>query len=123
MVRRSIRPTDTTLNRQVAPEDPARGVCFGSRSTGPLPAHEAQVRSPVSTIHGIAAIYGVEEAEDRPCWPLELVEGPTLEDRIAQGPIPLDEALPIAKRIAEKRRGAVPVADPRVAVLRLVWCV
>ena len=32
---------------------------------------------------------------------LELVEGPTLADRIAHGPIPLDEALPIAKQIAE----------------------
>jgi serine/threonine-protein kinase len=32
---------------------------------------------------------------------MELVEGPTLADRIAKGPIPLDEALPIAKQIAE----------------------
>ena len=32
---------------------------------------------------------------------MELVEGPTLADRIATGPIPLDEALPIAKQIAE----------------------
>ena len=32
---------------------------------------------------------------------MELVEGPTLADRMAQGPIPLDEALPIAKQIAE----------------------
>ncbi len=32
---------------------------------------------------------------------MELVEGPTLADRIAQGPIPVDEALPIAKQIAE----------------------
>jgi eukaryotic-like serine/threonine-protein kinase len=30
-----------------------------------------------------------------------LVEGPTLADRIAQGPIPLDEALPIARQIVE----------------------
>ena len=32
---------------------------------------------------------------------MELVEGPTLADRIAQGPIPVDEALTIAKQIAE----------------------
>ena len=32
---------------------------------------------------------------------MELVEGPTLENRIAQGAIPVDEALPIAKQIAE----------------------
>ena len=45
----------------------------------------------------IAAIYGVEER----ALVLELVEGPTLADRIARGPIPLDEALPITKQIAE----------------------
>ena len=32
---------------------------------------------------------------------LELVEGPTLADRIAQGPIPMDEARPIAKQMAD----------------------
>ncbi len=32
---------------------------------------------------------------------MELVEGPTLADRIAQGPVPLDEALSIARQIAE----------------------
>ena len=37
---------------------------------------------------------------------LELVEGPTLADRIAQGPIPIDEALPIAKQIAEALEAA-----------------
>ena len=37
---------------------------------------------------------------------LELVEGPTLADRIAKGPIPLDEALPIAKQIAEALEAA-----------------
>ena len=37
---------------------------------------------------------------------LELVEGPTLADRIAEGPIPVDEALPIAKQIAEALEAA-----------------
>ena len=37
---------------------------------------------------------------------LELVEGPTLADRIRQGPIPLDEALPIARQIAEALEAA-----------------
>ena len=37
---------------------------------------------------------------------LELVEGPTLADRISRGPIPLDEALPIAKQIAEALEAA-----------------
>ena len=37
---------------------------------------------------------------------MELVEGPTLAERIAQGPIPIDEALPIAKQIAEALEAA-----------------
>jgi eukaryotic-like serine/threonine-protein kinase len=49
----------------------------------------------------IAAIYGLEETARGNALVLELVEGPTLADRIAEGPIPLDEALPIARQIAE----------------------
>ena len=37
---------------------------------------------------------------------MELVEGQTLADRIAQGPIPVDEALPIAQQIAEALEAA-----------------
>ena len=84
--------TDTQLNRQVAlkvlpdafASDPDRLARFAS------------LNHP-----GIAAIYGIEEAEGTRALVLELVEGPTLADRIAHGPIPLDEALPIAKQIAE----------------------
>ena len=54
----------------------------------------------------IAAIHGLEEADDTRALVLELVEGPTLADRIAKGPIPLDEALPIAKQIAEALEAA-----------------
>jgi serine/threonine protein kinase len=49
----------------------------------------------------IAAIYGLEESGSMRALVMELVEGPTLADRIAQGPIPIEEALPIAKQIAE----------------------
>jgi eukaryotic-like serine/threonine-protein kinase len=49
----------------------------------------------------IAAIYGVENAGGRAALVLELVEGPTLADRIAAGPIPVDEALPLARQIAD----------------------
>src|SRR5207245_9283877 len=49
----------------------------------------------------IAHIYGLEESNGVRALVLELVEGPTLADRIARGPIQLDEALPIAKQIAE----------------------
>ena len=54
----------------------------------------------------IAAIHGLEESGDSPAVVLEYVEGPTLQDRIAQGPIPLDEALPIARQIAEALEAA-----------------
>ena len=53
----------------------------------------------------IAHIYGLEEV-GRHALVMELVEGPTLADRIAQGAIPLDEALPIAKQIAEALEAA-----------------
>src|SRR5262249_47164386 len=54
----------------------------------------------------IAHIYGVEESDSTRALVMELVEGPTLADRISQGPIPLDEALPIAKQIAEALEAA-----------------
>ena len=54
----------------------------------------------------IAQIHGIEESDDTRALVLELVEGPTLTDRISKGPIPLDEALPIAKQIAEALEAA-----------------
>ena len=49
----------------------------------------------------IASIYGLEESDGVKALVLELVEGPTLAERIAEGPIPVEEALPIARQIAE----------------------
>ena len=49
----------------------------------------------------IAAIHGFEDSVGVHALVLELVEGPTLADRIATGPLAIDEALPIAKQIAE----------------------
>ena len=54
----------------------------------------------------IGGIHGMQEAAACTALVLELVEGPTLADRIAQGPIPLDEALPIARQIAEALEAA-----------------
>jgi eukaryotic-like serine/threonine-protein kinase len=54
----------------------------------------------------IAAIYGLEDVDGVKALVLELVEGLTLADRIAQGPILLDEALPIAKQIVEALEAA-----------------
>src|SRR5688572_9082106 len=61
---------------------------------------EAQMLASLNHPH-IAQIYGVEELGPQRALVLELVDGPTLADRIAQGPIALDEALPIAGQIAE----------------------
>src|SRR5262249_22678869 len=54
----------------------------------------------------IAHLYGLEDSDGLQALVMELVEGPTLADRIAQGPIPIDEALPIAKQIAEALEAA-----------------
>ena len=96
--------TDTQLNRQVAlkilpdafADDPDRLARF---------TREAQILASLNHPN-IAAIYGIEEAEGTRALVLELVEGPTLADRIRKGPIPLDEALPIAKQIAEALEAA-----------------
>ena len=66
---------------------------------------EAQVLASLNH-PGIAAIYGLEDSGHTKALVLELVEGPTLADRIKRGPIPLDEALPIAKQIAEALEAA-----------------
>ncbi len=54
----------------------------------------------------IAAIYGLEESGGVTALVMELVEGDDLSQRIARGAIPLDEALPIAKQIAEALEAA-----------------
>jgi len=49
----------------------------------------------------IASIYGLEDSGNTRALIMQLAEGPTLADRIARGPIPIEEALPIAKQIAD----------------------
>src|SRR5499427_6036030 len=66
---------------------------------------EAQVLASLNHPN-IAAIYGFEDSGSTHALVLELVDGPTLADRIAKGPIPLDEALPSAKQIAEALEAA-----------------
>ncbi len=98
------RARDTTLDRDVAikvlpdafASDPERLARF---------EREAKVLASLNHPN-IGAIYGLEKVGDTRALVLELVEGPTLADRIKQGPIPLDEALPIAKQIAEALEAA-----------------
>ena len=54
----------------------------------------------------IAHVHGFERTDGVQALVMELVEGPTLADRIAQGPVPADEALAIAKQIAEALEAA-----------------
>src|SRR2546425_8946025 len=54
----------------------------------------------------IAHIYGLEGTHASKCIVMELVEGETLEERLRRGPIPVDQALPIAKQIVEALEAA-----------------
>ncbi|PWT84170.1 MAG: serine/threonine protein kinase, partial [Blastocatellia bacterium] len=98
------RARDTRLNRDVAlkvlPEifaaDPHRLARF---------QREAQLLASLNHPN-IAAIHGFEESQGVQALILELVDGPTLADRLARGPMPLDEALPIVRQIAHALEAA-----------------
>jgi eukaryotic-like serine/threonine-protein kinase len=98
------RATDTTLGRQVAikilPDafaaDPERLARF---------EREAKTLASLNHPH-IAAIYGFEKSTGLHALVMELVEGEDLSQRIARGAIPLDEALPIARQVAEALEAA-----------------
>jgi serine/threonine protein kinase len=98
------RAHDTTLNRDVAlkilPDAFARDLDRLARFK-----REAQVLALLNHPN-IGGIYGFEESNGVQALVLELVEGPTLADRIAQGPIPVDEALAVAKQIADALEAA-----------------
>src|SRR5215510_2169286 len=98
------RATDTRLKRDVAlkilpdtfANDPERLARF---------QREAEVLASLSHPN-IAGIYGIEESNGTRALVMELIEGEDLSQRISRGPIPLDEALPIARQIAEALEAA-----------------
>jgi serine/threonine protein kinase/Tol biopolymer transport system component len=94
------RAADTKLNREVAikvlPDALANDPDYLERFT-----REAQVLASLNHPN-IAAIYGVEDR----AIVMELVEGETIAERIAGGPIPLEDALAIARQIAEALEAA-----------------
>jgi len=93
------RARDTRLGREVAlkvlleifARDPERLARF---------QREAQLLASLNHPN-IAALYGLEESGGVRALVMELVEGPTLGDRIRAGPLPVEEALPIARQIAD----------------------
>jgi eukaryotic-like serine/threonine-protein kinase len=98
------RATDTNLSRQVAIKVlPDAFAQDGDR----LARFEREAKTLASLNHPhIAAIYGFEKSGGMHAPVMELVEGDDLSQRIALGAIPLDEALPIAKQIAEALEAA-----------------
>src|SRR5262249_19651878 len=93
------RARDTRLGREVAlkvlpdamASDPGRIARF---------EREAQSLAALNHPH-IGTLFGMDQDGDRHLLVMELVEGETLEDRVARGPVPLNEALRIARQVAD----------------------
>jgi eukaryotic-like serine/threonine-protein kinase len=93
------RARDTKLGRNVALKVLPEAF---ARDTQRMARFQREARVLASLNHpSIAAIYGVEDSGSTPALVMELVEGPTLGDRIRQGPIPIEDALRIAKQICD----------------------
>ena len=99
-----FRAHDSKLQRDVAlkllpdhfADDPERLARF---------QREAQVLASLNHPN-IAQIYGLEDSTPQRCIVMELVEGETLQQRLKRGPIPVGEALQIARQIAEALEAA-----------------
>jgi serine/threonine-protein kinase len=99
-----FRARDTRLGRDVAlkvlpaafARDPDRVARFH---------REAQLLASLNHPH-IATVYGLEATDAVCVIAMELVDGPTLAERIAHGPVPLDEAVGILRQIAEAMEAA-----------------
>ena len=98
------RARDTKLERDVAIKVLPEAVASDRELLARL-EREAKVLASLNHPN-IAAIYGLETSGDTHALVLELVEGPTLSDRIGEGSVPLEEALPIAMQIAEALQAA-----------------
>jgi Tol biopolymer transport system component len=98
------RATDTSLKREVAIKilPPAFA---GDADRVARFQREAEALAALNHPN-IAQIYGLERSGEATALAMELVEGPTLADRIAEGPIPVDESLGIARQIADALEAA-----------------
>jgi Tol biopolymer transport system component len=98
------RALDTRLGREVA-------IKVITETLAAAPEHlarfEREARLLASVNHpAVAGIYGVEEIEGRRFLVLELVSGETLEERLGRGPLPLEDALEVARQVAEALKAA-----------------
>ena len=95
---------DTRLGRDVAlkflPRQLAAGSVFRAR-------FEVEARAAAALNHpNVAAIHAIEECDGEPFLVLEYVAGSSLRERIAQGPVPLDQALHFTRQIASGLQAA-----------------
>jgi serine/threonine protein kinase len=93
------RASDARLKRDVALKVLPQAFADDPQRMARL-QREAQVLASLNH-SGVASIYGFEESGAVRALVMELVEGPTLAERIARGPMPVAEALPTARQIAE----------------------
>jgi serine/threonine-protein kinase len=98
------RANDTNLKRAVALKVLPASVAGDAERLARF-RREAEVLAALNHPN-IAAIYGLERSTGTIALVMELVEGPTLADRIAQGAVPVAEAVTIAKQIAEALEAA-----------------
>jgi hypothetical protein len=98
------RARDSKLHRDVALKVLPDTV---SQEPDRLARFEREARTLASLNHpNIATLHGFEDAGGTQALVMELVEGPTLADRIAQGPLPIDEARAVASQIADALEAA-----------------
>ena len=98
------RGRDLRLKRDVAIKI-LPGAFASDRDRAARFEREARTLATLNHPH-IAQIYGVEESDAGRALVMELVEGETLAERLARGPLPLDEAVPIARQMAEALEAA-----------------
>jgi serine/threonine protein kinase len=98
------RARDTKLGRHVAIKVLPRDF---ARDSERVQRFEREARLLAAVNHpAIATIHGVEDADGTPALVMELVEGPTLAEKLAKGRLPVAEALSIARQIAEALEAA-----------------
>jgi serine/threonine-protein kinase len=96
--------TDSRLGRSVAIKFLPEAFTHDAERVGRF---EREARVLASLSHpNIATIHGIDEANGRKFLVMELVAGETVADRLARGPIPLEDALPLAKQIADALEAA-----------------